>query len=156
MQGIASEHRDGFAVHHMHRGAPATFVVIVHARQVIVDERVGVNQLDRRGDRQRVGRMASDSLAGRIEDCDSTFIVTSDEGVRGGKNIPLKISGSLDDPSVRPDLGKLIGDEVGDFLKKQLGLGKDKDKDQGEDGAEGEEKDDGNDLEDALKNLLGK
>ena len=73
-----------------------------------------------------------------------------------GKNIPLKISGSLDDPSVRPDLGKLIGDEVGDFLKKQLGLGKDKDKDQGEDGAEGEEKDDGNDLEDALKNLLGK
>ena len=57
---------------------------------------------------------------------------------------------------MRPDLGKLRGDEVGDFLKKQLGLGKDKDKDQGEDSAEGEEKDDGNDLEDALKNLLGK
>jgi AsmA protein len=73
-----------------------------------------------------------------------------------GKNIPVKISGSLDDPSVRPDLGKLIGDEVSDFLKKQLGLGKDKNKDQEGEGADGEEKEDGNDLEDALKNLLGK
>jgi acetyl-CoA synthetase len=36
------------------------------------------------------GGFSPDSLAGRIEDCDSTFIVTSDEGVRGGKKIPLK------------------------------------------------------------------
>jgi acetyl-CoA synthetase len=31
-----------------------------------------------------------DSLAGRIEDAQSTFIVTADEGVRGGKHVPLK------------------------------------------------------------------
>jgi acetyl-CoA synthetase len=31
-----------------------------------------------------------DSLAGRIEDAKSTFIITSDEGLRGGKTVPLK------------------------------------------------------------------
>jgi acetyl-CoA synthetase len=31
-----------------------------------------------------------DSLAGRIEDAGSTFIVTADEGLRGGKTVPLK------------------------------------------------------------------
>ncbi|MFY0611869.1 MAG: acetate--CoA ligase, partial [Hyphomicrobiaceae bacterium] len=36
------------------------------------------------------GGFSPDSLAGRIEDCDSKFIITSDEGVRGGKPIPLK------------------------------------------------------------------
>jgi acetyl-CoA synthetase len=36
------------------------------------------------------GGFSPDSLAGRIEDCASTFIITSDEGVRGGKKIPLK------------------------------------------------------------------
>ena len=73
-----------------------------------------------------------------------------------GKRIPIKISGKLDDPSVRPDLAKLIGAEVGDFLIKQLGLGKDKDKDNSEDGSVDEEKDDGNILEGALKDLFGK
>ena len=31
-----------------------------------------------------------EALAGRIEDCDSTIVVTADEGLRGGKPIPLK------------------------------------------------------------------
>jgi len=31
-----------------------------------------------------------DSIAGRILDCQSTFVITADEGVRGGKPIPLK------------------------------------------------------------------
>jgi acetyl-CoA synthetase len=31
-----------------------------------------------------------DSIAGRIEDCQSTIVITADEGVRGGKPIPLK------------------------------------------------------------------
>ena len=31
-----------------------------------------------------------DSLAGRINDCSSTVVVTADEGLRGGKPIPLK------------------------------------------------------------------
>ena len=36
------------------------------------------------------GGFSPDSLAGRIEDCASTCVVTADEGVRGGKPIPLK------------------------------------------------------------------
>src|SRR6202140_71536 len=36
------------------------------------------------------GGFSPDSLAGRIEDCKSTMVVTADEGVRGGRKIPLK------------------------------------------------------------------
>ena len=36
------------------------------------------------------GGFAPDSIAGRIQDCQSQFIITSDEGIRGGKTIPLK------------------------------------------------------------------
>ena len=36
------------------------------------------------------GGFSSDSIAGRIKDCNSEYIVTADEGIRGGKNIPLK------------------------------------------------------------------
>ena len=31
-----------------------------------------------------------DSIAGRINDCKSDYIVTADEGLRGGKTISLK------------------------------------------------------------------
>ena len=31
-----------------------------------------------------------DALAGRIQDCDSTIVVTADEGWRGGRKVPLK------------------------------------------------------------------
>ncbi|MCG2841392.1 acetate--CoA ligase [Sandaracinobacter sp. RS1-74] len=31
-----------------------------------------------------------EALAGRIQDCDSTIVVTADEGLRGGKRVPLK------------------------------------------------------------------
>ncbi|MFQ5533464.1 MAG: acetate--CoA ligase [Sphingomonadales bacterium] len=36
------------------------------------------------------GGFSPDSLAGRIEDCASRCVITADEGVRGGKSIPLK------------------------------------------------------------------
>lgn len=36
------------------------------------------------------GGFSPDSLAGRINDCASDFIITADEGTRGGKAIPLK------------------------------------------------------------------
>ncbi|MBE9558146.1 MAG: AMP-binding protein, partial [Proteobacteria bacterium] len=36
------------------------------------------------------GGFSPDALAGRIEDCRSNFVITADEGVRGGKAIPLK------------------------------------------------------------------
>ena len=36
------------------------------------------------------GGFAPESIAGRIQDCNSKFVITADEGVRGGKTIPLK------------------------------------------------------------------
>ena len=36
------------------------------------------------------GGFSPDSLAGRISDCDSNIVITADEGLRGGKKIPLK------------------------------------------------------------------
>ncbi len=38
------------------------------------------------------GGFSPESLANRIKDCDSKVVVTADEGVRGGKTIPLKAS----------------------------------------------------------------
>ena len=36
------------------------------------------------------GGFSPEALRGRIEDCESNFIITADEGVRGNKKIPLK------------------------------------------------------------------
>ena len=36
------------------------------------------------------GGFSPDALAGRILDCQSTFVITADEGIRGGRKIPLK------------------------------------------------------------------
>ena len=38
------------------------------------------------------GGFSPDSLAGRIQDCDSRFVITADEGRRGGKPVPLKLN----------------------------------------------------------------
>jgi acetyl-CoA synthetase len=36
------------------------------------------------------GGFSPEALRGRIEDCKSNVVITSDEGVRGGRKIPLK------------------------------------------------------------------
>ena len=36
------------------------------------------------------GGFSPDALAGRVNDCDSNLVITADEGVRGGRTIPLK------------------------------------------------------------------
>ena len=36
------------------------------------------------------GGFSPEAIAGRIQDCDSEFVITSDEGLRGGRAIPLK------------------------------------------------------------------
>jgi acetyl-CoA synthetase len=36
------------------------------------------------------GGFSPDALAGRIRDCESKFVVTADEGLRGGRPVPLK------------------------------------------------------------------
>ena len=51
------------------------------------------------------GGFSPDSLAGRINDCDSRVVITADEGRRGGKIVPLKknVDQALQDcPGVEP------------------------------------------------------
>jgi acetyl-CoA synthetase len=38
------------------------------------------------------GGFSPDSIAGRIQDCDSKIVITADEGLRGGKIVPLKLN----------------------------------------------------------------
>ncbi|WP_298915500.1 acetate--CoA ligase [uncultured Algimonas sp.] len=38
------------------------------------------------------GGFSPDALAGRIVDCDSHVLITADEGVRGGRTVPLKVN----------------------------------------------------------------
>ena len=38
------------------------------------------------------GGFSSEALGGRIADCDSAVVITADEGVRGGKRVPLKVN----------------------------------------------------------------
>ena len=48
------------------------------------------------------GGFSPDALAGRIDDCDSNIVITADEGVRGGKGIPLKanVDAAAENPAV--------------------------------------------------------
>jgi len=41
------------------------------------------------------GGFSADSLAGRISDCGSAVVITADEGIRGGKRVPLKANVDL-------------------------------------------------------------
>ena len=51
------------------------------------------------------GGFSPDALAGRIYDCDSNIVITADEGVRGGKTIPLKAN--VDAAAENPDVTTL-------------------------------------------------
>ena len=52
------------------------------------------------------GGFSPDSLAGRIADCDACAVITADEGVRGGKPIPLKKN--VDEALARRDVPTVI------------------------------------------------
>jgi acetyl-CoA synthetase len=41
------------------------------------------------------GGFSPDSLANRLQDCDSSILITADEGLRGGRKVPLKKNADL-------------------------------------------------------------
>ena len=56
------------------------------------------------------GGFSPDSIAGRIEDCGSRFVITADEGRRGGKVVPLKtnVDAALERPGVHGLVDKVL------------------------------------------------
>ena len=53
------------------------------------------------------GGFSPDSLAGRIQDADSRIVITADEGVRGGRSVPLKAN--VDEALLQcPDVNTVI------------------------------------------------
>ncbi len=69
------------------------------------------------------GGFSAESIAGRIKDCKSDYVVTADEGVRGGKTIPLKLT---TDKALEtcPDVKKCL---VVKRTNKEIELKKDRD-----------------------------
>ncbi len=51
------------------------------------------------------GGFSPDALAGRVHDCGSNIIITADEGLRGGKKVPLKAN--VDAAADKPDVESL-------------------------------------------------
>ncbi len=54
------------------------------------------------------GGFSPDSLANRVEDCDSKVVITADEGLRGGKAVHLKKNVDVADPKVKGGIKKVI------------------------------------------------
>ena len=54
------------------------------------------------------GGFSPDSLASRIEDSDSRIVITADEGLRGGRTVPLKKNVDLADDKVKGGIGTVI------------------------------------------------
>ncbi|WP_342360259.1 acetate--CoA ligase [Terrarubrum flagellatum] len=54
------------------------------------------------------GGFSSDSLAQRIEDCDSNIVICSDEGMRGGRAVPLKKNVDAADAKVKGGIKKVV------------------------------------------------
>jgi acetyl-CoA synthetase len=54
------------------------------------------------------GGFSPDSLANRVEDCDSAVVITADEGLRGGKAVPLKKNVDAADGKVKGGIKTVI------------------------------------------------
>ena len=54
------------------------------------------------------GGFSPDSLANRIEDCDSKIVITADEGLRGGKPVPLKKNVDAAEPKVKGGIKRVL------------------------------------------------
>jgi acetyl-CoA synthetase len=68
------------------------------------------------------GGFSPEALAGRIEDCGSRFVITADEGLRGGKQVPLKanVDAALAHDGVAVD-GVLVVRHTGGAITMQDG-----------------------------------
>ena len=73
-QRVPGEHRDAFTVNDVIRRHAPTQIVVVHPRQIVVDQRVGVDALDGGAEDQRVaGPAAARLCCGHAKDRPKSF-----------------------------------------------------------------------------------
>ena len=81
---VAGEDRDRLAEHLVRGGLAAPQVVVVHGRQVVVDEAVGVDHLHRAGERHQVLARPAHRLAGREDEHGTDALAAGEEAVAHG------------------------------------------------------------------------
>ncbi|MGE5166112.1 MAG: acetate--CoA ligase [Sphingobacteriales bacterium] len=67
------------------------------------------------------GGFSPDSLAGRIDDCKSDVVITADEGIRGGRKIPLKANTDVACDKVGHVKSVIVVRHTGDKVNMQAG-----------------------------------
>ena len=67
------------------------------------------------------GGFSPEALAGRIVDCDSKFVITADEGLRGSRKVPLKVNcdAALDHDGVEVEKVLVVQRTGGDVTMKE-------------------------------------
>jgi hypothetical protein len=99
---VAGEHRLGDAVADVDRRLAAPEDIVVHARQIVVDERIGVDQLDRAGGTERGAVIAVDRVGGgeheqrpqplaAVEDGIAHRIAEASRGIGGNAGVERRL-----------------------------------------------------------------
>ena len=112
-QSVAREDRHVLAERDVAGRLAAAELVVVHRREVVVDQRVGVDHLDRRGERKHLVRGATERLGGREREHRPDALAAGEQRVAhglleaggaglGGEAQALEIR-SRPSPGARPD-----------------------------------------------------
>ena len=83
-QRVARQHGDAFAEDFVVGRFAAAVIVVVHRRQIVVDERIGVDALDGAGERHGVGFAAAASRRGREQNGGAHPFAAGEERVAHG------------------------------------------------------------------------
>lgn len=67
------------------------------------------------------GGFSPESLADRINDCESEYVITADEGLRGGKPIPLKVNTDAALKKTKSVKGIVVVQRTGSTVEMQAG-----------------------------------
>jgi len=97
LEAIPHEHGLGLAIGHMAGGPTPAEVVIVHARQVVVDEAVGVNHLHGYRRRDRRGICATKGGADEPNEGRPEALAATHQGVGEGLSVAIgSLGGELE------------------------------------------------------------
>ena len=112
MERVAGEDRGRFVERAVHGRLAAPQIVVVHARQIVVDQRVDVDALDRERDPHRPVAVDVEQVAGGEDQQRPHPLAAADRGIahrlepapaRIGRNRQQQVEGAVDSGA---DLGK--------------------------------------------------